>query len=377
MINNVTYGIAAIDLHVIVLIILMFITSYIFPYIKKSNLPVKHLQLSSFYIMLMIMFDSVFLFLIRFRLPSTLLLAKVSRSITLLTVVLMLYTVADLLYKLIIKKDSSMILKVLTFIPVMAEFIALFCNIFTPIYFEITPSFEYIKLPLEIIHHLLSYFYAVYTIAFGVKYRQKIGKNALIIFFGVVPLPYIISISNLILNIQLPVYPFVALGLAFSLLLFKNLNSLLDPTTQLKNYSYLNIDLNNDKESNYTLVLLDIDKLDCINNLYSYKEGDLLLAFIANIFSKNKPNDSEIYFAGQDEFIISFKNKSKEEIKLFFNDLELLIAHDSFTRSKKYKISFTTVIEEYNKEKYKTLLDINKYLYYKMFQAKFKKQVSN
>ena len=90
-------------------------------------------------------------------------------------------------------------------------------------------------------------------------------------------------------------------------------SAFIDPLTESGNLNKLKMDLSKllaeNKEANYAMVLLDIDKFKVINELYGFRQGDMVLIHIANVL-KSHLREREIYarFSG-DKFLLVIEYK--------------------------------------------------------------------
>ena len=63
---------------------------------------------------------------------------------------------------------------------------------------------------------------------------------------------------------------------------------------------------------NYSIVYVDIDHFKTYNDIYGHKTGDEILKFLTELLRENIRVTDEVYRIGGDEFIIVFKNISKD-----------------------------------------------------------------
>ncbi|WP_428066000.1 bifunctional diguanylate cyclase/phosphodiesterase [Candidatus Proelusimicrobium volucris] len=96
-------------------------------------------------------------------------------------------------------------------------------------------------------------------------------------------------------------------------------SAFIDPLTESGNLNKLKMDLSKllaeNKEANYAMVLLDIDKFKVINELYGFRQGDMVLIHISNVLKDHlKEHETFARFSG-DKFLLIIEYKEKEEIE--------------------------------------------------------------
>ena len=74
--------------------------------------------------------------------------------------------------------------------------------------------------------------------------------------------------------------------------------------------------LQNNKEKNFALVILDIDRFKLINDLYGFRQGDLVLNHIANVLEENTNKEKGEIFCRLigDNFLVLLEYKNEKEI---------------------------------------------------------------
>ena len=97
------------------------------------------------------------------------------------------------------------------------------------------------------------------------------------------------------------------------------LSAFIDPLTECSNLNKLKMDLPKmlaeNKDSAFAMVLLDIDKFKVINELYGFRQGDMVLIHISNVLKEHLgPNEPFARLSG-DKFIFIIEYKNKEEIE--------------------------------------------------------------
>ncbi len=111
------------------------------------------------------------------------------------------------------------------------------------------------------------------------------------------------------------------------------------------NRSFLLKKINNSKNLKYkTLILINIDSFEDINDYYGYDFGDEILKQVYCWLSKNLPNDdSKLYKLEADNYaIFTKKYKAEEELKKYLHYISCKIIRTTFkVKNNKLDISFT------------------------------------
>lgn len=110
------------------------------------------------------------------------------------------------------------------------------------------------------------------------------------------------------------------------------------------------------KVERVSLCFLDINGLKQVNDSLGHDTGDELIKTVTKVFKETIGTDDFIVRLGGDEFIIVFVNKNIDESELSWNNIKKEINHINKTEKRKYIVSVSHGIVEYNKE-YKDFID--------------------
>lgn len=91
----------------------------------------------------------------------------------------------------------------------------------------------------------------------------------------------------------------------------------IDKLTSLKNRNFLNENIetwNNNTIYPQTIVVIDLNKIQEINDLYGYNEGDKQIKALANILVKTQLDNSEIMRTDGNEFVIYLVGYSQKQV---------------------------------------------------------------
>lgn len=140
-----------------------------------------------------------------------------------------------------------------------------------------------------------------------------------------IKIPYYISLGEVIKRDALTFFLILILTLTFFILKIglqtnkSKINIMVDelnrdPLTRLLNRRHLNKLLNNEELKNYTITIVDGNKIKNINDTYGHNIGDLAIKHIANILHTHTRHSDLVYRLGGDEFLILFLNMPGEAI---------------------------------------------------------------
>ncbi len=91
----------------------------------------------------------------------------------------------------------------------------------------------------------------------------------------------------------------------------------IDQLTSLKNRNFLNENIetwNNNTIYPQTIMVVDLNKIQEINDLYGYNEGDRQIKSLANVLIKTQLDNSEVMRTDGNEFVIYFVGYSQKQI---------------------------------------------------------------
>jgi diguanylate cyclase (GGDEF)-like protein/putative nucleotidyltransferase with HDIG domain len=125
-----------------------------------------------------------------------------------------------------------------------------------------------------------------------------------------------------------------------------------DSLTGLYNRTYYNELINKlNKENKFPLsiVMIDINSLKMINDVFTHNIGDELLVKISNIINKNIPDNASCCRIGGDEYVIIIPNTSADQALSIMKKIQIIVAETTIKGihiSISYGISTKISIEE-------------------------------
>lgn len=97
------------------------------------------------------------------------------------------------------------------------------------------------------------------------------------------------------------------------------LNAFIDPLTESGNLNKFKMDLSKILQENpdtlFALAALDIDKFKVINELYGYRQGDMVLIHISNVLKENLGPKEPFARMSSDKFIFALTYEQQEDLK--------------------------------------------------------------
>ena len=200
----------------------------------------------------------------------------------------------------------------------------LFVNLFTPVVFRIDEHNNYQRLSVYYYYFIAEFIMLFGSLAFYIYIRIK-GRRIRFFFFWVYVLPIltgvIIQTAKYGLSLIAPCMLIALTGLMSTIqneLIFK------DKLTGLYNRYYLDQlgeELRNDKDADYTFLMLDINDFKSINDRFGHLEGDRAIVDTADIIKKAiGSSGAGIRYAG-DEFVIVLSTRTPIDTDIFVTNI--------------------------------------------------------
>ena len=201
-------------------------------------------------------------------------------------------------------------------------------NIFYPILFFINDANVYSREPFIWVNVVTMYSLLIYTIIVAYKYRKVVNQN---VFLGVTVfmfLPAIGAIFQMLFLGVLLIWPMFALGIIVAYIFLETVGTSRDHLTNLftrvKSDEYLRHLI--DRQSEFAVIMIDLDKFKELNDTYGHSEGDNILKgfgiILMNVFNK----DSLVSRFGGDEFFIITDSHTDKELlgykEAIYNELK-------------------------------------------------------
>lgn len=181
-------------------------------------------------------------------------------------------------------------------------------NLFTDVFFTVSPENVYARMPLASITYLATYGYLLAGAITVIVYRHKVGKYLF--------MPVVVFLSPIYLGSLLQflfygialIWVSVSFGLVSLYINLQNEVSMLDPLTKLYNREYLTRFLSYSaqklpKDHQLGGIMMDINAFKEINDTYGHSEGDIALRVVGKCLMDVMHGDNFAVRYGGDEFI--------------------------------------------------------------------------
>lgn len=219
-------------------------------------------------------------------------------------------------------------------------------NLFTDVFFTISPDNVYQRTPLVVIAYIVTYGYLIYSAVLVFTTRRKLRRYLFLpVIIFLVPI-FIGSILQFLFYGLSLIWVSVAVGVVSLYINIQNEASSVDLVTGLYNRQYLRRYLSSitsrlGQGVRLAGLLLDIDDFKEINDTHGHVVGDAALRDVGQLLHSTVPADAfAARFAG-DEFIV-LRAVTKEEEVLNMMD-SIRFATEAFNREQQrpYQLSFS------------------------------------
>ena len=125
----------------------------------------------------------------------------------------------------------------------------------------------------------------------------------------------------------------------------------------------------NARLDNIMVVIVDLDKLKCINDTYGHRTGDDAIKTVADCILKTVGKKADIYRIGGDEFVCI----AERDISSYIAELRDLISFVG--KEKTYSLSVSIGYSKFDTKRDKTIDDLIRRCDKKMYDAKKRRSV--
>lgn len=363
-----------VDSFLISVLFLIAVVIYILKYVKNTKLKIDWLLTAAVLVIFQSILEGLCITLEAFKDAkyTTMIYFLNSFALILCTAITMIETIFYCDYVLE-KNKTGQILRKITAIPIIVDIMLMISNFYTGLLFSVDSSQNLVKGEYYYLHfsiiHVIGLFVFITTFEY---YRKNKDKEKLVIFI-LLSIIVVASTFEILGSANTLVNPFNCFSIAMILLYIKMNNQTINSLTRLVNLERFYELIEERKKvgaRKYTIALLDIDGLNEINTKYNYTEGNTVLKEFSKAALRKVKSPNLVASSGSDEIIIYYENlekeKVEEEILKLYNEINVV----NMNSTKSYSISFSYVLEEYNKDKHKNVNDIVQYLYYKINKEK-------
>ncbi len=231
-------------------------------------------------------------------------------------------------------------------LPALAVCVMAAMNLFTDVFFTISPHNVYSRTPLAVLTYLITYFYLLGGGLLAFHYRRKSGKY---LFMPVVVFLTPIFVGSLLqmlfYGIAL-IWVSVAFGLVSLYINLQNEISLLDPLTKLYNREYLIRYLNFIRQKlpakkQMAGIMMDVNAFKEINDTLGHSEGDAALRVVSQCLLDVVRGDNFAVRYGGDEFIAICMVNSQQELDKLVARIRRRVERENAGNPRPYRLSLS------------------------------------
>ena len=285
-------------------------------------------------------------------------LVNLTMTINLLIPCLMSYYFSKFIYSYIFKglfKNKA--LNIISTLPCAVNIILVLTNFKTNFLFKASRiSFGYIKNIGFIIYLILLSFYLILNIYILIKYRKRLTHAEVRIFIFNNFFPILAAIPQIVTDSKIPtIWSANAISLILILLFMNKKLARYDNLTHVwTRYAFEDLIsyLENTKNENFSLAIIDLKNLGYINSKYGFAKGNIILNKVNKVLKKSIKSKNIICRYRPNEFMILFFTRDLKALKKDFKNIR-----ESFSNEfgKAFpNLDYYFYCEVFNLEKYKT-----------------------
>lgn len=251
--------------------------------------------------------------------------------------------------------------------PIIINFIACIVNIFYPILFEFTSTYEYIKLPLYVVPIIVACITLVFSLIHLATKANYLSFSDNIFLIIILTTSAVCFLFEQLFDLN---YFFYNASSVCILAYFAAINFFecrKDLLTKTFNRNYLEIYLPKIERKSAVILMLDLNNLKKLNDSLGHLNGDMMIVKLASTLVSCFGNKGRIFRYGGDEFLVVVTNdKYFNEIDNFINEFNKVSKDEGISAAYGYSmyIPNENTIESAIKD-----ADNNMYLFKKQMKA--------
>ena len=242
----------------------------------------------------------------------------------------------------------SRIRKLYPFIAIPAVIISLLscANVFTDVFFTVSPDNIYSRTPLAPVTYLITYLYLLLGAGLVFAFRRRLGQYMFMPVVVFLTPIFIGSLLQLLFYGIALIWVSVAFGLTSLYINIQNENTLLDPLTKLYNREYLFRFLHAASQrprSDRSIggMMLDVNAFKEINDTYGHSEGDNALRIVGECLIDVLLEDQFAVRYGGDEFIVLCYVQHERELDALAARMRGRLELENVTNSHPYRLELS------------------------------------
>lgn len=242
----------------------------------------------------------------------------------------------------------SRIRKLYPFIAIPAVIISLLscANVFTDVFFTVSPDNIYSRTSLAPVTYLITYLYLLLGAGLVFAFRRRLGQYMFMPVVVFLTPIFIGSLLQLLFYGIALIWVSVAFGLTSLYINIQNENTLLDPLTKLYNREYLFRFLHAASQkprSDRSIggMMLDVNAFKEINDTYGHSEGDNALRIVGECLTDVLLEDQISVRYGGDEFIVLCYVQHERELDALAARMRGRLELENVANSRPYRLELS------------------------------------
>lgn len=204
-------------------------------------------------------------------------------------------------------------------IPFIIGFILLIVNFFVPVLFSISADNIYTREPMIMVNFSMLFMLLAYITYLVIANRRRVDEYLITGALVFMIFPAVGGIIQMSFYGVATIYSMFSMGIFSTYIALETIGSSRDNLTGLftrvKSSEYINELIH--KQSDFGVIMIDIDDFKRLNDLHGHNEGDKFLKVFGGVLTRVFTKEAIISRFGGDEFII-VKNKFKSEDLEFY-----------------------------------------------------------
>ena len=257
-------------------------------------------------------------------------------------------------------------------------------NFFVPVLFSISEDNVYSREPFIMVNAVALYVLLIYVAYFALKNRNNVDKK---IFYGsllFLGFPALGGVLQMAFYGVSTMFSMFALGIFATYITLETMgtsrDSLTGLFTRVKANEYINELIY--KQSNFGVLMIDLDDFKYLNDNHGHNEGDKLLVGFGEILTKLFDKDAIVSRFGGDEFLIIKKNFVLDDFDFYKKEIysELLneTKHNKLYKNFKFSIGCSIYENGYIKSGEELIIEADNKMYLNKSENKnFKRRSSD
>ncbi len=252
------------------------------------------------------------------------------------------------------KKKVSGWFHYLQYLPAAIMFIGSFVNLFTPVFFEITPDNHYVRMGLFPMTYLIIYFYLIWGTVISYGVAPQVNRYVFLPAATFLTPVFIASIVQLFHYGVSLLWVGTAIGMTSAYMSLLDESSSIDTLSGAFSRHYLNqqlaslggsalagIAMLSGGERLTAGIMLDIDDFKQINDQNGHLVGDDAIRSVGRILRRALGSKGTVYRYAGDEFVILMKIRNRTETDAVIQRIYEEIEEFHKNADKPYRISFS------------------------------------